>query len=95
MTKDQAIREIKKHCIAIAAIIEDLKKDGYPEADDIRCSLTVDSDGYGTFGLTVINGRHFKNFASMYSIDMLREPWNEHDGELEGEFIHKEDGGNE
>lgn len=95
MKRDQAIAEIKKHCIAIAAIIEDLKKDRYPEADDLRCSLTVDSDGYGTFGLTVINGRHFKNIASMYSIDMLREPWKEHDGEIEGEFIHKEDGDNE
>lgn len=95
MKRDQAIAEIKTHCIAIAAVIDELKKDGYPEAEDFRCSLTVDTDGYGTFGLTVINGRHFKSIASMYSIDMLREPWNEHEGELEGEFIHKEDGSNE
>ena len=95
MTRGQAIREIKKHCIAIAAIMLKLKKDEYPNEDDVRCSLTVDADGYGTFGITTIFGRHFKSIASMYNLDMFQEPWEGHEGEIEGEFIHKEDGGDE
>lgn len=95
MTKDQAISLLKAHCRVIEEIIYELKKEEYPNADDLRCSITVDSDKYGTFGLTVVNGRHFKSIASMYNIDMFHEPWNEHEGEIEGEFIHKEDGGDE
>ena len=78
MTTREAKKELKNHCIAIAAIMAQIKKQ-YPKAEKISVSMNATDDGYATFNVVTKTGKVYKDVMDTYNVNVLKEKWLEHE----------------
>ena len=74
MNTESVTAELKQHCIAIAALMGELKKQ-HPEPGKVTCIISTDSDSYGSIMVTFDTKEDFTGIINTASVDMLNATW--------------------
>ena len=71
-------KEMKQHCIAIAALAAKLKSQN-PKADEVSIFVNTTDGGYATFNVTIVTGKDHHSVANMFNMNVLNDKWTEHE----------------